>query len=172
MSGDDRELLARLCGGPPRQASDALAELYARHAGAVLRFLGRLLDPHLAEDVLQDTFLTASRRAHGCRGGDARPWLLAIAGNRARDLRRAGSRRSAREKAAARSEEVAPAHAAELEPVLRALADRDRVVLELRFTQDLTHAQVAAVLGVSERTAKSWAARALEHLRERLEEQR
>ncbi|MDA1265290.1 MAG: sigma-70 family RNA polymerase sigma factor, partial [Planctomycetota bacterium] len=61
---------------------------------------------------------------------------------------------------------------AELEPVLRALADRDRVVLELRFTQDLTHAQVAAVLGVSERTAKSWAARALEHLRERLEEQR
>ena len=38
-------------------------------------------------------------------------------------------------------------------------------MLELRFVQGLTHTQAAEVLGVSLRTAKGWAARALEALR-------
>lgn len=172
MTGDDRELLACLEGGPPSAARTALAALYARHGGAVLRFLRRLLkDAHDAEDVLQDTFLTLTRRAGAFRGDDALPWLLAIAGNRARDLRRRGGRRARREQAASRPEAVGGerAPAPDLEQALGALGERDRAVVELRYVQGLTHAMVASTLGVSVRTAKTWAARALDALRQHME---
>ena len=170
MTGDDRELLACLEGGPPPAAREALAALYARHGGVVLRFLRRLLgEANDAEDVLQDTCLTLTRRAGAFRGDDALPWLLAIAGNRARDLRRQGGRRVRRERAASRPETVAEEDAPVLDEALAALSERDRVVIELRHTQGLTHAQVAATLGVSVRTAKTWATRALEALRQHLE---
>jgi len=136
----------------------------------VLRFLRRLLDdPTDADDVLQDTFLTLTRRARAFRGDDARPWLLAIAGNRARDLRRAGGRRARRERAAGRDEAVEEQESSSIDAALATLGERDRTVLELRFVQELQHAQVAEVLGVSLRTAKTWSARALEALRASLE---
>jgi len=43
------------------------------------RWLAR--DPQKAEDVVQDAFLRALRFFDGFRGGDARPWLLAIVRN-------------------------------------------------------------------------------------------
>ncbi len=171
MTGDDCELLARLRAGPPPEARAALTALYERHGGAVLRFLRRLLvDPNDADDVLQDTFLTANKRADTFRGEDARPWLLAIAGNRARDVRRRSRGRVRRERDVARPEAAAkqaPGH--DVERHLSTLTNRDQVVLELRFAQGLTHAETAAVLGISVRTAKTWSGRALETLRQRME---
>ncbi len=175
MTGDDRQLLARLAGSSPAEGRAALAALYARHAGVVLRFLERLLpDPNDAEDVLQDTFLTAARRAGTFRGEDLRPWLFAIAGNRVRDALRGRRRRARRERSASRSEaEVAPTaggtdEEARLERALASVSATERAAVELRHVAGLTHAQVAAVLGVSLRTAQSWSARGLERLRERM----
>jgi RNA polymerase sigma-70 factor, ECF subfamily len=173
MTGDDREQLARIQSGSPPEAREALSALYGRHGGAVLRFLrGLLTDPNDADDVLQDTFLTAARRAEAFRGQDARPWLLAIAGNRARDARRRTGRRARRERAVSRPEGVSDQPAGPpIEGALADLGDRDRTLLELRYSQGLTHAEVAVVLGVSLRTAKGWAAQALDALRSKLEAQ-
>jgi RNA polymerase sigma factor (sigma-70 family) len=55
-------------------------ELYRAHATVVFRFLvGLTRDRDRAEDLMQDTFVRATRAIAGYRGGSARAWLLAIA---------------------------------------------------------------------------------------------
>lgn len=171
----DRELLARMAAGPAEAAREGLRLLYERHGGPVLAFLETLVDAATAEDLLQETFLAAHRAAAGFQRGSARPWLLTIAARRARDvLRRRGRRRERGPEALAgvRAGELEAGPDPALEAALASLGARDRAVLELRFTQGLSHPQVACTLGVSLRTAKDWCARALERLRERLEEGR
>lgn len=183
--GDDRERLARLCSAAPgaadADAREALRELYDKYARAVATFAERLLGERAgAEDVLQETFLAVARRPDsfrappGARGpeGDAavRAWLLTIAANRVRDELRRRERRRRREGAVARPPAVeldTPGGAGDprLEAALARLPGTLRAALHLRFAEELTHAQVAAVLGVSLRTAKDWSRRGLEALR-------
>ena len=59
-SGDDVRLIAQVADGQ----SGALAELYRRRGGALLRFVQRILgDAPDAEEVLQDAFLQVWQRA-------------------------------------------------------------------------------------------------------------
>jgi RNA polymerase sigma-70 factor (ECF subfamily) len=54
------------------------------HLGAAYNLARWLVrDGHDAEDVVQDAMLRALRHFDGFRGGDARPWLLAIVRNAA-----------------------------------------------------------------------------------------
>ena len=96
-----------------------------------------------------------------------------MAANRARDQRRATRRRDRRERAAARDERTEAARPSPYDDALEAavaeLPTNLRAALELRFSQGLTHAEVARTLGVSLRTAKGWSSRALDVLRTRLE---
>ena len=155
---------------------DALATLYRRHEPALRGFLGRFggADEARIDDWMHDTFLIAQAHAGRFRGSSALPWLLALAARRVRDSRRQERRRAARERAAAaeRSERASrsgrDAPGTDLDDLVASLDERDRVVVELKYVQGLTHAAVAEVLGVSVRTAKTWASRALERLRERL----
>jgi RNA polymerase sigma factor (sigma-70 family) len=55
-------------------------ELYRLHAPVVFGFLlGLTRDRHQAEDLMQETFVQATRALGGYRGGSPRAWLLAIA---------------------------------------------------------------------------------------------
>jgi len=182
VDGDDEPdaiLFERLSGPFDGPARDALGILYERHAPALRGFLSRFGSAAEAqrEDWVQETFLIALRHAAAFRAGSARPWLLALASRQVRDSRRSERRRGVREATAVRAKAEwerdvsAPAPEVvdvELERHLAALPERHRVVLELRFVQDLPHHHVAEVLGVSERTAKEWASAALTALRERL----
>ena len=170
----DADLLAILAGGPPEAARSALGELYTRYAGDVRRFLGRMLtNQNDIEDIVQDTFLAAARRAEAFQRGEAGPWLLSLAARRARDLlrrqRRAG-RRAALSMPEHRPAAAGPGLVGDVAVALDSLAPRERVVLELRYVQGLTHEQAASVLGVSPRTIKTWSSRALAQLRARLAE--
>ncbi|MEA2622041.1 MAG: hypothetical protein QOH61_951 [Chloroflexota bacterium] len=76
--------------------TDALAELYDRHADAIYRAAYRRLgDRQLAEEVLQDTYLALWNRAElfDSRQGSLPAWLGTIARNRAIDRLRALGRR-------------------------------------------------------------------------------
>ena len=172
---EDAALCARIAHGRAPQAREALGALYERHAAAVLAFARRSLgEGPLAEDVMQDTFLAAARRADAFRGECARSWLLAIAANRLRDLARRESRRRLRERTAARPEldERPPRARAGLDEALSSLSPKERAVLELRVGQGLEHAAVARALGCSLRSAKTWTQQALQRLRHRLEGER
>jgi RNA polymerase sigma factor (sigma-70 family) len=73
----DDELMARASAGDQR----AFAEIYERHRRAVFTFLLHLAGArHVAEDLLQETFLRAWRaRARYQASGEFRAWLFTIA---------------------------------------------------------------------------------------------
>jgi RNA polymerase sigma-B factor len=52
-----------------------------------------------------------------------------------------------------------------IEGTLRALPDRDRLVLKLRFVDDLTQSEIAERIGVSQMQVSRLIRRALERLR-------
>ncbi len=54
---------------------------------------------------------------------------------------------------------------ASLAPVMRALPERDRIVLHLRFVEDLTQAEIADRIGVSQMHVSRIIRRSLERLR-------
>lgn len=57
-----------------------MEELYRAHASTVFAFLlGLTRDRDRAEDLMQETFVRASRALGGYRGGSPQAWLLAIA---------------------------------------------------------------------------------------------
>ena len=57
-----------------------IERFYRDHASAVLGFLVSLArDRPLAEDLMQDTFVKATRALGSYRGGSPKAWLFAIA---------------------------------------------------------------------------------------------
>ena len=75
---EDVALVERLVGG----SEGALAELYDRHADAIFALVNRLTsDRGIAEEVVQETFLTLWNRAETFdpRAGSLTAWLHTIA---------------------------------------------------------------------------------------------
>jgi RNA polymerase sigma-70 factor (ECF subfamily) len=140
---------------------------------ACLRILGR---PHDAEDVTQESFVTAYRAIGGYRGeGSLRGWLLRIATRQA--YRRLSQRRPSAELSAVDEPRLAdPASdptrmvvAAEERDAVRdavaRLADPYREVVALRFFGELSLAEVAEATGRPLNTVKTHLRRGLDRLR-------
>jgi RNA polymerase sigma-70 factor (ECF subfamily) len=175
---DDRALVDAVLGGD-RDAFNRVVELEtAAVYRACLRILGQ---PHDAEDVTQESLVTAFRALGTYRGeGSLRAWLLRIATRQA--FRRAGQRRPT-----APIESVAEARladhgadparaalAAERDSALREavtrLPDRFREVVALRFFADLSLNEIAESTGRPLNTVKTHLRRGLEALRPAAEE--
>jgi RNA polymerase sigma-70 factor (ECF subfamily) len=142
-------------------------ELVERHSAEIFAYVWRLLrDTHDAEDCLQETFLRAYRSYGRVRAGsNYRAWLYKIATNTARSQ---WKRRT-------RSE----LHTADLEPdrqademsvddrverktllvsvmrAVEALPDQQRAALIMRKYQELSYAEIAAVLECTEAAARA-----------------
>lgn len=125
-----------------------------------------------AEDLVQDTWLRASKRLALFEWRSALgTWLCAIAINCARERARrraveiAGDADAA-ERIAAPAR--APAASIDLERAIASLADGYREVLELYEVDGFTHAEIAASRGVAVSTSKSQLARARALMRAKL----
>lgn len=91
-SADDLALVQAVAAG----SEDALATLYDRHVQSLYAAVRRFVDDRqLAEEVVQETFLTLWNRAETFdpASGSLGAWLHAIARNRAVDRLRAAGRR-------------------------------------------------------------------------------
>jgi RNA polymerase sigma-70 factor (ECF subfamily) len=179
---EDACLLGRLAAGD----HDALAPLYHRHGATLLSYLRRFFDqPEVAEEVLQDAFVSAWRGAAGfAHRSTVRAWLLGIA-------RRQALNRLRRDRALPPSMEFAdeqltagetnsitaddPAMLAqarcdreEVAAALHALRPLDREVLGLLLVDELSYAEMAAVLAVPIGTVRSRVSNARHRLAERL----
>lgn len=152
-----------------------LAELYAIRRLELVRLAALLVgDQETAEDVVQDAF--AGLSSGGLRDpGKAMHYLRRAVVNNARSaLRR---RRTARlfvppRTAPARSAEELAVLSDEHRQVLNALQQlprRQREVLVLRFWSELTVAETADALGITDGTVKSATSRGLVTLTKRLE---
>jgi RNA polymerase sigma factor (sigma-70 family) len=152
----------------------AFAMLVRQHEAAVRRFLGRLAD-HGADDLAQETFLTAWRRVAAWRGtGSYRGWLLRIAWTTFLGAHRAAGRQQARDQAAFEDSGASgrdPELAIDLSRALAGLDPRDRPAALLCFGEGCSHAEAAEVMGIPLGTLKSIVARARAALVQRLEAQ-
>ncbi|MCG6922188.1 MAG: sigma-70 family RNA polymerase sigma factor [Acidobacteria bacterium] len=157
--------------------------LMGRHSDRLLRYLRRLLgDQSVAEDLFQQTWVRAAERI---RRYDASrpfaPWLLTVGRNLALDhLRRyrsesldEGSEPAAPDEGPGAIEDPLARLAARerrerLGAALRELTPHDREVLCLRFEDDLSLKEMAALVSAPLPTVKARLYRALARLRARL----
>jgi RNA polymerase sigma-70 factor (ECF subfamily) len=157
----DAELVRQAQGGDP----EAFGVLVERHAPMVRR-LTRAVLRHAedADDAAQDTFFsawTALRRFDP--SAPLAPWLARIAVNAARDLSRRRRVRSteavpdslAATGAAPDSEAERGLLRARLDQALSSLPERQRLVVVLFEVEGYGHAEIGAMLGVPEGTARS-----------------
>lgn len=166
-----------------RSDEAALAELYDRFGGVAYALARRIVrDPDLAEDVVQESFLSVWRGAGRFVPERARAssWLLTLVHRRAVDLVRREQRRRADpldetgvlHGPEQRSAEDAVWRRLERERVQDALAqlpDQQRELLELAYFGGFTQSQLAERLGRPLGTIKSQMFAGLAQLRELLE---
>jgi RNA polymerase sigma-70 factor (ECF subfamily) len=132
-------------------------------------------DRAAAEDLASDVFLEALRgiRRYRYRGVPLSAWLYRIARNLTADfVRRRASRptvplaASAGDAALASPDDTeAAGRAQDIQAALRQLTDDQQQVIILRFFQDLSHDETAAVLGRSSGAVRVLQSRALSALR-------
>jgi RNA polymerase sigma-70 factor (ECF subfamily) len=127
-------------------------------------------NPSEAEDIAQDALLRAWRRRSTLREADRRnQWLATIVRNEAfRQHARVRPDPTATIETYEGVEDpqvVATVERADLHAALKALSDRDRQLLELRYNEDLTQQAIARRLGIPEGTVKVRLHRARNKLR-------
>ncbi len=168
MNLTDAELVRRTVAHDDRKA---FGELVLRHQSGVRSFLRHLTrgDAALADDLAQDTFITAHRNLAQFRNTSAlSTWLFGIAHNHWRN-----ARRRQRE-----HDELDPNHAddpvdatgrsdlkQDLASALQHLTSDEQLALHLGFHQGLSHHEIAALLAWPLGTVKTHLARGKEKLR-------
>jgi RNA polymerase sigma factor (sigma-70 family) len=152
---DDRALVAALVSGDPRGLEGA----YRAYADQLFTYCcGLLRDKEAAADAVHDTFVIAGQRAGQLREPERlRAWLYAIARNECLRALRTRARHVPLEEAGDVSAPATdPGRGLQADQVrelvwaaAEALNPGDRQVFELMIRNDLSAADVAAVLGVS-----------------------
>ncbi|QNN21010.1 sigma-70 family RNA polymerase sigma factor [Planctomycetales bacterium ZRK34] len=169
-----------------RGSRDHLEPLVRRYAGPLLTLIRRLVaDPHLAEDLFQDTFVSVwKNRAMFDPTRRFKPWLYRIAVNhcraamRRRRLRMMPSGGDAALELAPSREPASATVAAAVETTDRVAAavamlpDEQREVVLLRIYDNLAYGAIARIVGRGESTVRSQMFHALRALRRRLEDMR
>ncbi len=158
----------------PAEADIAFEQLYRSSRDDVYAYAAGLLrDRSAAEEVTAVAFERAYRRRRRFdpRRGNPRAWLFGIARNAAIDeLRRRKRQAQLRaEPAGAIAAESFAELSARRASILAALAELERAERELvalKFFAGLSHAEIAAVLGISESNAGSKLHRVINKLRE------
>ena len=180
MELDEAELVRRSQDGD----LGAFNSIVERYQGLVLNVAARVVgDRASAEDVTQETFISAYRSIRGFRGGSLRAWLSRIAINIGLDLLRKRRRRPESSLDEAQEEvgfEVAsPAAGPERQAVLGELREEiergilslpanQRATLVLVDVQGFSYEEAARALATSVGTVKSRLSRARARVRDHL----
>jgi RNA polymerase sigma factor (sigma-70 family) len=172
---NDHELLAQYACSESEAAFASLAGRYVNLVySSALRFTR---DPHHAEEITQAVFIILARKAKGLRRGTVLSgWLYQTARLTAANFVRGEMRRRRREQEAymqtslqPSAVEAVPAAWEEIGPLLDGamgqLVEADRNAIVLRFFENKSAREVAAVLKLSESAASKRVSRALEKLR-------
>ena len=199
QTDESGELLARL----KRGDQSALASLFMRYRGRLRRMVDLRMDRRLAgridpSDVLQESYLDASRQLNGYLNREPMPlflWFRLITGQRLMAMHRwhlGARKRDARQEVGIHRNAMPPAGSAALSRQLpgrltspsgaairreerhrlKRLLDRlepaDREILAIRHFETLTNDEAARELGISKAAAGKRYLRALERFRKML----
>lgn len=162
---------------------DEVAELYDRHAEAILAFLvRRTWDPETAVDILAETFALALEGRHRFRGCDrdaAGAWLYGIARHELADhFRRDGAQRRALARLGIERRPLTDSEYERIEELAGSSELRGRVAEELgvlpldqreavrlRVVEEQGYETLARTLDISQDTARARVSRGLQALR-------
>lgn len=179
MALDDLDLLTA-CAEGDEQALGSLYDRFGKVAyGLALRVVR---DAALAEDVVQEAFLTVWRQAASFDSSRGKPstWILMLVHRRAVDAVRRQSRFNALpDQLEVAAPEAVVAEGADddaelresrrdVQAALEALSAGEREVLDLAYWGGLTQSEIATALGIPPGTVKSRTFTALRRLREAL----
>ena len=159
----------------------ALETLFRAHFASLCEFAVRYVREHaLAEEIVQDLFADIwARRAGWQVRGPVRAYLFGAVRNRALNLRK----RQATERDWEQDETVTEVRSLHREPeraddqverdelrarvnaAVESLPERCRLVMHLRWREQMSHAEVAAVMGISVKGVEMQLARGLRALR-------
>ncbi len=160
---------------------DAAGEFYDRYAARIHRFilhaLGPGASPQDAEDVMHETFIAVAEGLPYFRGDSTLfTFACAIAHRKAMSLMRTGARRARIASTMSAPEDAAPDPSSGRDEATRrafaALKPDYREVLHLKYVEEATTAEIAAILRTSEHAIESKLKRARSALRRRLEAER
>ena len=142
------------------------------HAEAIHRFLVASVGPVEADDCFQETFIAALRAYPRLRpGSNPRAWLSTIARNKAMDSHRGASRRPLPVGEPPEPRTVAGAGESiaqdgEVWATVRALPEKQRAAVVLRYACDLSHREIGRVLDCSDEAARRSVHEGVKRLRE------
>jgi RNA polymerase sigma-70 factor (ECF subfamily) len=164
-------------------SADEVAELYDRHAEAILAFLvRRTWDPEAAVDILAETFAVALEGRRRFRGHDdeaARAWLYGIARHHLTDhFRRDGAQRRALARLGIERRPLTDIEYERIEDLAGSRELRDHVAekleslpldqreaVRLRVVEEQGYQTLSRALDISQDTARARVSRGLQALR-------
>ena len=156
---------------PPFQA------LVDTHATELHRFLAASIGPDLAEDCLQETFISALRAYPRLRHGEnLRAWLYTIAHRKAidtvrrlrsRPVEHGAGRAACRPRAAASLPHELPDDGLWLQ--VRSLPGKQRAAVVHRFVMDLDYRSIGELMGTTEEAARQNVRAGLQRLRKEMD---
>ncbi len=151
----------------------ALKQFYDGYQPLIASLCYRLLArPEDVEDALQAIFLRAFRALPNFRGqSSVKTWLYRIAVNECMDLlrKRKSAPEALQETMRIENERIGPADKIAVQQALARLAPDQRVLLALRFWEELSYEEIAQTLGLSLPTVKMRLMRAKQAFRRRYE---
>ena len=157
-----------------------MGELYSRYGNicysVILRIVG---NHHIAEDLLQETFLQVWTRTHLYEPsrGELRSWIIVIAKNKAIDYLRSSTGRIQSRSIGSNRLDHFPLAASEspsrshddgfssVKAAFHRLSKNQRTVLTLAYVQGMSQSEIAEALKQPLGTVKTWARSALHVLR-------
>lgn len=169
--GGRGRVLIGMRGGVDRD--EAFREFVATRGPALLRTAYALTgDHHLAEDLLQSALVKAYRAWPRVEADAREAYVrrIVVTTHLSWRRKRANTEVPGLPERPDPVEPVSDARDSALWEALRALPPRQRAVMVLRYYEDLTEVQIAAVLGCSPGAVKTHASRAAARLRELLGE--
>lgn len=150
--------------------TQAIEEVYRRHAASLTRYATTLVGPDAAADVVAEAVAQTLRGDTLNHVDDiAGYWFRAIT-NVAASSHRSRLRREKRELkvASATSLTTSPETPSDARALLRALSGRQRAVVYLAYWHDMSPETIARTLDISEGTVRKQLARARQQLRKDL----
>lgn len=177
----DEMLLNAIAGG----ATWALESLYQRYSRLLYSLAYRMVADHqVAEDLIQESFLSIWRRAqsYSPEAGAARSWLISIVHHRTIDYLRAVRRRSVLKEVPVDNSEVdeqaafpdvwdeawRSVQSAQVRAALMQIPTEQRMVIELAYFQGWTHSEIAEGCQIPLGTVKARMRLGLQHMKRAL----
>ena len=139
---------------PDNIRAEKLTELVQEHQQTLLNLCFMVLRDHeLARDAVQETFLKAYRGMNTFRGGNERAWLMRIALNTCRDMKRSAWHRHVNrsitpEDMPCEEESLFP-ESLDLADAIMRLPDKYKEVILLHYFQDMPVTDIAPIVGIT-----------------------